>query len=220
MKLGIFGGSFDPVHLGHLILAEQCREQARLDRVLFVPAARPPHKPDRALTAFHTRVEMLTLAISGNPAFQIDELENDRPGLSYTVMSLEELKQRQPDADLWLILGGDSLVDLPLWYQPRRILELAGLLVVGRPGWSAPSERELKSSMSLPDDFPVRIEVMECPLIAIASRDLRNRIANGKSVRYQVPRAVEAYVADKKLYEVGQPAASNQQASVHGKGDT
>jgi nicotinate-nucleotide adenylyltransferase len=187
--------------LGHLILAEQCREQARLDRVLFVPAARPPHKPDRTLTAFHTRVEMLTLAISGNPAFQVDELENDRPGPSYTVMTLEELKKRDPDADLRLILGGDSLVDLPLWYQPRRILELAGLLIVGRPGWSAPSERDLKSSLSLADDFPLRIEVIECPQIAIASRDLRKRIADGKSVRYQLPRAVEAYIAEKELYQ-------------------
>ena len=111
--------------------------------------------------------------------------------------------KRNPDADVHLILGGDSLVDLPLWYQPRRILELAGLLVVGRPGWSAPSERELKASLSLADDFPLRIEVIECPPIAIASRDLRKSIAEGKSVRYQLPRAVEAYVAEKKLYETG-----------------
>jgi nicotinate-nucleotide adenylyltransferase len=147
------------------------------------------------------RVEMLTLAISGNPAFRVDELENDRPGPSYTVLTLEELKKRDPDADLHLILGGDSLVDLPLWYQPRRILELAGLLVVGRPGWSAPSERELKLSLSLADDFPLRTEVIECPQIAIASRDLRKRIAANKSVRYQIPRAVEAYIAEKELYQ-------------------
>lgn len=201
MKIGVFGGSFDPVHMGHLILAEQCREQAGFDRVLFVPAARPPHKPDRALTPFHVRVEMLTLAISGQPAFQVDELENDRPGPSYTVLTLEELKAREPAADLHLILGGDSLVDLPLWYQPKRILEQAGLLVVGRPGWAAPSERDLRMSLALADDFPLRLAVVECPLIEIASRDLRKRIAEGKSVRYQMPRAVEAYVLEKQLYE-------------------
>ena len=94
MKLGIFGGSFDPVHLGHLILAERCREQAKLDRVLFVPAARPPHKQDQTQTPFHHRVEMLTLAISGNPAFQVDELENERTGPSYTVDTLETLRAR------------------------------------------------------------------------------------------------------------------------------
>ncbi len=201
MKVGVFGGSFDPVHLGHLILAEQCREQARLDRVLFVPAARPPHKPDRVLTPFHVRVEMLTLAISGHPAFQVDELENERPGPSYTVMTLEELKARDPAIDLRLILGGDSLIDLPLWCEPKRILELAGLLVVGRPGWSAPSDRDLRASLSLADDFPLRIEFVECPLIEIASRDLRKRFAAGRSVRFQLPRAVEAYVQEKRLYE-------------------
>jgi nicotinate-nucleotide adenylyltransferase len=208
MKLGIFGGSFDPVHMGHLILAEQCREQAKLDRVLFVPAARPPHKSDRILTAFATRVEMLSLAISGNPAFQIDELENDRPGPSYTVKTLETLKARDPDADLQLILGGDSLVDLPLWYQPKRILEIAGLLVVGRPGWDAPDVAALRGCLGLTDAFPLRVEIVECPLIEIASRDLRRRIAERKSVRYQMPRAVEAYVAEKRLYQAGEGAKS------------
>ena len=143
---------------------------------------------------------MLTLAISGQPAFQVDELENERPGPSYTVVTLEELKARDPAIDLRLILGGDSLIDLPLWYEPKRILELAGLLVVGRPGWLAPSERDLRESLALADDFPLRIECVECPLIEIASRDLRKRIAAGKSVRYQIPRAVEAYIADKRLY--------------------
>ena len=98
MRLGIFGGSFDPVHLGHLIAAEQCREHGRLDRVLFVPAARPPHK-DRVLTPFHHRAEMLALAISGNAAFAVDEVEKDRPGPSFTVHTLEALRQREPDAE-------------------------------------------------------------------------------------------------------------------------
>lgn len=200
MKLGIFGGSFDPVHLGHLILAEQCREQANLDRVVFIPAARPPHKTERELTPFHHRVEMLTLAISGQPAFQVDPLENDRPGPSYTVHTLEELKARDAAADLWLILGGDSLVDLPLWLQPRRLLELAGLLVVARPGWEMPAADSLRASLNLEAAFPLRLEKVECPQIGISSRDLRRRLADGRSVRYQIPRAAEAYIADKDLY--------------------
>src|SRR5437868_6696540 len=103
MRVGVFGGTFDPVHVGHLILAEQCREQARLDQVLFVPAARPPHKQERPLTSYERRTEMLALATSGHPSFRIDELEKDRPGPSFTVDSLQELKGRQPDADLFLI---------------------------------------------------------------------------------------------------------------------
>lgn len=205
MRLGIFGGSFDPVHLAHLIVAEQCREQARLDRVLFVPAARPPHKPDRVLTPFHHRVEMLTLAISGHPAFAIDELEKDRPGPSYTVDTLELLRQRDASAELWLILGADSLVDLPRWYRPQRILELAGLLVVGRPGSPPLAVEPLRMELGLTAEALLRIEMIAAPLIDIASRDLRKRIAEGRSVRYLMPRAVEAYVEEKRLYRPAGP---------------
>lgn len=199
MEVGVFGGSFDPVHMGHLILAEQCREQGALDRVLFVPAARPPHKPERRLTPFAQRVEMLGLAISGNPAFAVDELENDRAGPSYTVDTLAALQSRGT-GDLWLILGADSLNDLPMWHQPRRILEIAGLLVVGRPGFHLPPDDRLRASLNLEADFPLRIQEIESPPIGIASRDLRVRIATGRSIRYLVPRAVEAYIADKGLY--------------------
>jgi nicotinate-nucleotide adenylyltransferase len=200
MRLGVFGGTFDPVHLGHLILAEQCREQGRLDRVLFVPAARPPHKQDRPLTPFERRAEMLALAIAGQPAFQIDELEKDRPGPSYTVDTLTDLKKRDPQAEFFLIIGSDTLVDLPLWYQPARILELAGLLVVPRPGFAMLPPDEIRKSLHLPADFPLRFQQCGMPLIEISSRDLRQRLAAGRSVRYLVPRAVEAYIADKGLY--------------------
>ncbi len=132
MRLGIFGGTFDPVHLGHLVLAEHCREQAELDQVWFVPAARPPHKPDRPVTPYHHRVEMLTLAVSGNRAFQVCEIERDRPGPSYTVDTLNEILNGNPAVELFLILGGDSIRDFPNWYQPKRIMELASLLVVPR----------------------------------------------------------------------------------------
>src|SRR5437016_3723431 len=154
MRLGVFGGTFDPVHLGHLILAEQCREQAKLDQVLFVPAARPPHKLDRELTKLQQRVEMLALAISGQPAFKIDEREQKRPGPSYTYATLEELRQDDPSAELFLIVGADSLHDLPGWVQPRRILELATLLVVPRTGWEIIEELEtIREALGVPDEF-------------------------------------------------------------------
>ena len=201
MRLGVFGGTFDPVHLGHLILAEQCREQAKPDQVLFVPAARPPHKLNHEMTKFDQRVEMLQLAISGHPVFRVDEIEKNRPGPSYTYLTLEELRQQHPAVELYLIVGADSLNDLPQWVQPRRILELATLLVVPRPGWEMAELETLQQSLSLPADFPLRLQMIHAPLIDIASREVRQRIAQRRSVRYLIPRAVEAYIADKDLYQ-------------------
>jgi nicotinate-nucleotide adenylyltransferase len=201
MRIGVFGGTFDPIHLGHLILAEQCREQGRLDQVLFVPAARPPHKLDRLVTPFAQRAEMLTLAISGQPAFKVDELERDRPGPSYTADTLDEMHRRQPDAEQFLLVGGDTLRDLPLWFQPARIVARATLLVMARPGARLRSVEELRAELKLSGDVPLRLELAEVPLIEIASSDLRRRVLEGRSIRYQVPRAVEAYIADKQLYQ-------------------
>jgi nicotinate-nucleotide adenylyltransferase len=201
VRVGVFGGTFDPVHLGHLILAEQCREQASLDEVLFVPSARPPHKQNQSLTTFERRVEMLALAISGQPAFRINEMEKDRPGPSYTVDTLRILTQRQPPPELFLILGGDSLNDLPSWYDPCGILKLATVLIVARPGWELPPLDTLRQSLHCGGDVPLLLQVVHCPLIDISSRDLRQRIAAGKSIRYMVPRAVEAYIHDKKLWQ-------------------
>ncbi len=200
MRIGVFGGTFDPVHIAHLILAEQCREQAKLDQILFVPAALPPHKQQQSLTSFAQRVEMLSLAISGNPAFRIDELEKDRPGPSYTVETLTQLHHARPTDRLCFILGSDSLRELPLWYQPRRILELAELLVTTRPDSPPPAEPELRAMLQLDADFPLRLQMIDAPLVAVSSRDIRKRIAEGRSVRYMVPRAVEAYIADKGLF--------------------
>jgi nicotinate-nucleotide adenylyltransferase len=200
MRLGVFGGTFNPVHLGHLILAEQCREQGRLDQVLFIPAARPPHKQDKALAGYAQRVEMLALAVSGHAAFRIDELEKDRPGPSFTVDTLAELQERHPEAELFLIIGSDTLHDLRLWHQPNRVLELAGLLVVPRSGWVVPGAEDVRRTLALPEEFPLRYQSCDIPRVDIASRDLRRRIAEGRSVRYLMPRAVEAYVHDKGLY--------------------
>ncbi len=200
MRVGIFGGTFDPVHLGHLILAEQCREQAKLDQVLFVPAALPPHKQQQPLTSFAHRAEMLALAISGHPAFRVDELEKERAGPSYTVHTLTHLHEQRPGDELCFILGSDSVQDLPIWYQPQRILELATLVVVARADWPIFSAQELKAQLQLSDNFPLRYQIVEAPLITIASRDVRKRIAEGRSVRYLIPRAVGAYIDDKGLY--------------------
>ena len=119
MRLGIFGGTFDPVHYGHLLLAELCREACRLDQVWFVPAATPPHKSPRAITPAGQRLEMLELAVGGNECFAVSRLEVDRGGVSYTVDTLAELKAADPQRELFFLLGGDSLKDLPHWREPR-----------------------------------------------------------------------------------------------------
>jgi nicotinate-nucleotide adenylyltransferase len=199
-RIGIFGGTFDPVHLGHLIMAEQCREQAELDQVWFVPAARPPHKLDRPLTRFEQRVEMIALAIAGQPSFRINELEMHRAGPSYTADTLEELRRVHPASESWLVLGSDTIVDLPTWRDPARVLASAGLIVSGRPGHAVPPAEDVRKMLRLPEDSPLRYLAIDSPLIDISSRDLRHRVGQGRSIRYLVPRAVECYINEKKLY--------------------
>lgn len=199
VHVGLFGGTFDPVHLGHLVMAEQCREQANLDEVWFVPAARPPHKQDHPPTPFHARAEMLALALAGNPKLQVSEVEKDRPGPSYTADTLEALTQAHPTYHWHFILGSDSLPELPHWRRPERILELAHLLIVARPGSPVPDAAEIGRLLGVPGD-PARFQVVHSPLVDVSSRDLRRRVTEGKSVRYLVPRAVEVYIEGHKLY--------------------
>ncbi|MFT3881855.1 MAG: nicotinate-nucleotide adenylyltransferase [Gemmatales bacterium] len=189
MRIGIFGGSFDPVHNAHLMLAEQCREQGQLDRLLFIPAPRPPHKHNSNVAGFDDRVAMLRLAIAGNPQFELDTCEQDRPGLSYTVDTLRYLHQRDPGNEWLLILGGDSVRDLELWREPHGIASQCKLLIVQRPGVQA----------ILPPDY-FHYQIIDSPLIDISSTAIRNKLAAGQSIRYLVPAAVEEYIRAKKLY--------------------
>jgi len=200
MRIGVFGGSFDPVHYGHLILAEQCREQAGLDEVWFIPAARPPHKLDDPQAPFDARVEMLRLAVAGQPAFRIDVLEAERDGPSYTADTLEVLDRRHPNHAWSLLLGGDSLVDLPSWRDPQRILRRAGLVVMERPGSPVIGADGLARSLRLPIGAKLDLRKVDVPLIDLSSRDIRGRVAAGRSIRYMAPRDVEVYVLDNRLY--------------------
>lgn len=199
-RIGLFGGTFDPVHLAHLILAEHCREAGGLDQVWFIPAAAPPHKLGRVLTPFDRRVEMLRLAVAGNPAFAIEELEKDRDGPSYTVDTLTELRRRHPDRNFFLLIGSDTLADLHSWREPARILEMAGLLVWLRPSHAPLSADQLRAALRLPQQAPIRLQDVSGPLIDISSSELRRRAAQGLSLRYLVPRAVECYILEKRLY--------------------
>jgi nicotinate-nucleotide adenylyltransferase len=201
MRLGIFGGTFDPVHLGHLLLAEYCREQCRLDAVWFMPAAEPPHKQQPDLTPAQQRIEMLELAIGGHEAFAVSKVEVDRGGVSFTVETLSELAAAEPARELFFLLGGDSLADLPRWREPARICELALPVVVARPG-SPPPDYECLTGLVTPERLgEIRAHQVDMPQIGISSREIRRRVAAGQSIRYQTPRAVEKYIETARLYK-------------------
>ena len=206
MRLGIFGGTFDPVHFGHLILAESCREQLALDRVWFLPAAVPPHKQQAALTPGEVRAEMLELAIGGHPAFAVCHYEIDRGGVSYTVDSLGHFQREHAGAELFFLLGADSLRDLPNWKQPAEICTLAVPAVVGRGGDAADEAAVDEALAALaPLVSPERLQTIrrhrvEMPRIDLSGREIRRRVAAGLSIRYRTPRAVEKYIQTHGLY--------------------
>ena len=199
MRIGIFGGAFDPVHVGHLIVAERCREDVGLDEVWFLPSYRPPHKAGRDLTRFEHRVEMTTLAVTGQTKFRVEPIEKELPPPNYTADTLAELRRRNPGDEFALILGADSFLDLPNWHDPARVVSQAEVVVVGRPGFfEALDEAVGNVTRAVGREFTPRF--VEAPLVGIASRDLRRRVAEGKSIRFLVPRAVEEYIREKGLY--------------------
>lgn len=204
MRIGIYGGSFDPVHVGHLLVAESCREAARLDRVDFLPAAVPPHKQSRGLAAAEHRLAMLELAIGGNPGFGVRDDELARGGVSWTVDTLAAIAAARPADDIHLILGPDALADLPTWRDPARILALATLVAVEREGLddvaAVVADPALATLLGPERARRVIDTCVRCPLVGIRSTELRRRVAAGRSIRYLTPAAVERYIAAQGLY--------------------
>lgn len=200
MRLGIFGGAFDPVHYGHLLLAETCREQCRLDQVWFMPAAIPPHKQTHQLAAAKLRVEMLKLAIAGYEPFRVSEWEIERGGVSYTVDTLTALRATYPAAELFFLMGADSLRDLPTWRSPEKICDLATPIVVRRQGVPEPDFSSLASVVSTERIAAFRESQVEMPVLELSSTDIRQRIRTGNSIRFRTPRAVEKLIETERLY--------------------
>jgi len=195
MRLGIFGGAFDPVHNGHLLLAEQCREQCQLDEVWFVPTRIPPHKDADSLSPDEDRVEMLKLATAGRSEFVVSEMELKREEVSWTVDTLRQLSVECPDDELFLLIGADSLRDFPTWKEPEAIADLASVIAVNR-GEASFEELSVDLSPKLSDS--VRLVTM--PGISISATDLRRRVSEGKSIRYLVPRSVEEFIQSRALF--------------------
>ena len=198
MRMGILGGTFDPVHYGHLLMAEICRQQLNLDQVRFIPAGQPPHKPGRKITDGHVRADMLQLAVSGYPEFVIDRRELKRSGPSFTVDTLAELKRESTAAELFFLIGADSLRDLLTWREPDRISQLATLVVCNSPGVPLPSMEQAVSWVG--SEIASRIALVSMPGTDLSATEMRQRVANGQSLRFMTPRAVEALIQQHQLY--------------------
>lgn len=198
-RIGIFGGSFDPIHIAHLILAECCRETLDLERVLFIPAFISPLKQSAAPVDPKHRVEMLRLAVGGNPFFHLDTQELDRGGVSYTIDTVESLKQDYPDAELFLLMGADSVRDLPKWKAPGELLGLVSIGAISRGGLGSPPWESIRHLVTEERWLKIQNQI-NAPQIELSSSNLRQRISTGRSIRYQVPAAVEMYIQQHQLY--------------------
>ncbi len=197
-RTAVFGGSFNPIHYGHLLLADEVLDALGLDRVLFVPAAQPPHKPNAQLAPAQDRHAMVQLAIAGHPKFAVSDLELRRPGPSYTVDTLDAL--RIPREELFLIVGSETFLDLLTWRTPRRVAELAQIIVVPRAGSAFdPESAAVRKVVHEIRDEPLIVRAISLP---ISASDLRRRVREGRSVAYRLPEAVAAYIQAKRLYRV------------------
>lgn len=197
LKVGLLGGSFDPPHIGHLILAEEARDQLKLDKVLFAPAGQQPLKAGQVVTAVEDRVQMTQLAIAGNPQFELSRGDVDRPGPHYTIDLVKIVAgQLPPGSDLFFLMGFDSLADLARWREPAQLIRTAHLVALTRPDvpidWNALEAR-------LPG-VRERVKQLDMPELEIASRDLRERVRIGRSIRYMVPDPVKAFIEERCLY--------------------
>jgi nicotinate-nucleotide adenylyltransferase len=202
-RIGILGGTFDPIHLGHLAVAEEAREALGLETVLFVPAGDPPHKPDTAVCEARHRAAMVELAIAGNAAFQLSRIEIDRPGPSWTVVTLATLHGDAAAAgrpfEPWLILSVEAILGLEGWREPGRVLELCRLAVAPREGTHADGRAWLAAHFP---EAAARAIFLDRPRLGISGTEIRARVAAGRSIRYLVPAAVDDYVREQALYRV------------------
>jgi nicotinate-nucleotide adenylyltransferase len=194
-RLGVLGGTFDPIHVGHLILAESAREQLQLSRVIFVPTGHPWRKSGRAITAGADRLEMTRLATGDNPHFEVSTLEIEREGPSYSEITLAAIRDQDAGADLFFLLGRDALVDLPNWHDPSAVVGLATLVVADREGVEPPGVDD-----SALDRLNARIVSVRMPVIGVSATDIRDRVRVGRSIRYLVPHAVADYIESHGLY--------------------
>jgi len=203
MRLAVFGGTFDPIHFGHLRIAEEARDRMGFERILFVPNYVSPFKTGQSVTSGEQRAEMVERAIRDNPAFAVSRWEVEREKPSFTIETLRAIRSQYAGADLYFLAGMDAVRDLPKWHEPEELLSLAQFVTATRPGVDV---RDVLDA--LPDEWEARITFMEMPGLDISATDLRLRVAEGQSIRYLLPPAVEEYIEAHGLY--GRPNRANK----------
>lgn len=197
-RIGVLGATFDPVHLGHLAIAEEARERLGLGTVLFMPAAHPWMKRGRAITVIKDRVAMVRLAIQDNPAFSLSTVEAGRVGPTYTADTLRLLKRDAPKStQYFLIMGMDALRELPRWHRPQEVIRLSRIIAFPRPGVRRVALAALEQRLP---GITGRVTLLEGPLLGISATDIRRRVARGRSIRYLAPEAVVRYIEQRRLY--------------------
>ncbi|MEW5952270.1 MAG: nicotinate-nucleotide adenylyltransferase [Bacillota bacterium] len=196
-KVGIMGGTFDPIHFGHLVTAEAARHQFQLQQVIFIPAARPPHKTNRRISPPERRLAMTRLAVQSNPHFQVSDLEIARPGPSYTIDTVAEVRRKYPGADVYFITGADAVLEILTWYRVEELLTTCKFIAATRPGYRL---KDLTTVAGLPVKYRQNICVIEVPALAISSTDIRLRVGESRPIKYLLPEPVEDYICREKLY--------------------
>ncbi|HUV05575.1 MAG TPA: nicotinate-nucleotide adenylyltransferase [Armatimonadota bacterium] len=199
LRLGLMGGTFDPLHWAHLVMAEEARIRFELEKVLFVPASQPPHKAGRQVSDAEHRYAMALLGTAANPAFEVSRMEIERPGPSYSVDTVRRLREAYaPDVEIRFILGADEALDIPNWHEAESLPGLVRFIAAPRPGFDL---AELKAR--LPARFYSAIEFLPMTPMDISGTEIRARVASGRSIRYLVPDSVEAYIRKHRLYVEG-----------------
>ncbi|MEA3459456.1 MAG: nicotinate-nucleotide adenylyltransferase [Chloroflexota bacterium] len=200
MRIGVFGGTFDPIHTGHLVAAEEAWAQLRLERVVVVPAGLPPHKLNEEISPVEHRLAMVKLAIASNPHFTLSRVDLDRSGPCYTADTIEILRDRWGSkAEIYFIMGSDSLAEILTWREPERLIRLCRLAVVARPDYEVDMG---KLERHLPGIAP-RVKFIEAPVLDISSSDIQRRVREGLPIKYRVPETVERYIYEHRLYKEG-----------------
>lgn len=201
MREGILGGSFDPIHLGHLHVAGECRRALKLDRVLFVPARVPPHKPTASLTDARHRLAMIHLAVDGTPVFEVSELELDRTGPSYTVDTVRaELERLGEDAEVFFLVGADQALEVDTWHNAEELVGLCRLVPVTRPGFALDELDRLKGKLPAEAVEAMKSTALDIPPVDVSATEIRRRVRTGMRISEMVPPAVEAYIVRHGLY--------------------
>jgi len=200
-RIAIYGGTFDPIHIGHLIIAEFIRECLKLDKIVFVPSGNPPHKKQQHVTDENIRYKMVEEAVKGNPGFTVSDIEMGKNTYTYTYLTLQQLKEKYRDVDIYFIIGADTVLDLLNWKEYEKVFRLCRFLAAARPGFDISEVKRM--IRKLEDQYGADITIIETPLIDISSTNIRKRVAEGKSIRYLVPDAVEEFIYKNNLYRNG-----------------